>query len=199
MSRGRDLGVLLVIAAVWGSWHSWHKRDVYQSPGILAPDDPVQEEVSDKVFQSGDYRVEAKARYRVKARILSREDYSLDAGAGLAPMDLALGWGPMSDSAILDQMTIAQSARFYSWHTEHEPPLPSDVINRHAANTHLIPANGAVLDTLHTMRRGQVVELEGYLVNATRPDGWHWNSSLSREDSGAGACELLWVERARVI
>jgi hypothetical protein len=29
------------------------------------------------------------------------------------------------------------------------------------------------------------------LVNATRADGWHWNSSLSRDDTGAGACELL--------
>jgi hypothetical protein len=24
-------------------------------------------------------------------------------------------------------------------------------------------------------------------------DGSHWQSSLTREDSGGGACELLWV------
>ena len=27
------------------------------------------------------------------------------------------------------------------------------------------------------------------------PDGWRWRSSLTREDTGAGACELVWVER----
>jgi hypothetical protein len=30
------------------------------------------------------------------------------------------------------------------------------------------------------------------------PDGWRWRSSLTREDTGAGACELVWVERIAV-
>ena len=45
---------------------------------------------------------------------------------------------------------------------------------------------------------GDVVSLSGFLVDVSRADGWRWTSSLSREDSGGGACELLWVESARV-
>ena len=48
---------------------------------------------------------------------------------------------------------------------------------------------------LKQVRAGSVVRIEGLLVEANRDDGWRWRSSLSREDSGGGACELLWVER----
>jgi hypothetical protein len=39
-----------------------------------------------------------------------------------------------------------------------------------------------------------VVTLRGRLVEASGADGWRWRSSLTREDSGAGACELVLVD-----
>jgi hypothetical protein len=59
---------------------------------------------------------------------------------------------------------------------------------------HLIPANGAVENGLGKIRQGQIVRLRGYLVRVDASDGWHWASSLTRDDVGAGACELIWVE-----
>jgi len=44
------------------------------------------------------------------------------------------------------------------------------------------------------VRTGQIVALSGYLVRVQGPDGWHWNSSMTRSDSGNGACELVWVQ-----
>jgi hypothetical protein len=46
---------------------------------------------------------------------------------------------------------------------------------------------------LLAVRRHVLVTLEGYLVEITRPDGYHWRSSLSRDDTGGGACEVMWV------
>lgn len=201
MPHQRTMLVLLALAACWGAYKSWQQREYDQLPGILVAGQPEQSRIwtEEKVFQKGEYAAEAQARYRIRARILSRLDYSLDAGAAISPMDLTLGWGPMSDSSILDQMEISQSTRFYQWRTPGPPPLPEDVINRHAANTHLIPADSRVLDALRKMRKGQVVELSGFLVNVKRPDGWNWNTSLTRDDRGAGACELMWVENARIL
>jgi len=34
----------------------------------------------------------------------------------------------------------------------------------------------------------------GYLISIRGEDGWHWRSSLSRTDSGDGACEVVWVD-----
>ena len=36
------------------------------------------------------------------------------------------------------------------------------------------------------------------LIEVRGADGWRWRSSLTREDTGAGACELVWVERIAV-
>lgn len=48
---------------------------------------------------------------------------------------------------------------------------------------------------LERVRRGDVVRIEGFLVDASRADGWHWKTSTTRNDTGAGACELVYVER----
>ena len=44
-----------------------------------------------------------------------------------------------------------------------------------------------------------LIYLKGQLVEVKSSDGWTWRSSLSREDTGGGACELMLVEEVRVI
>ena len=62
----------------------------------------------------------------------------------------------------------------------------------HSANTHIIPASADVLRTLRQIRTNHYVELEGYLVNVVL-EGTTLRISLSRTDSGAGACGRLYV------
>jgi hypothetical protein len=97
---------------------------------------------------------------------------------------------------VLKDLEISQSNRFYYWHYDDEPPIPPDQIVRHSANWHLIPANNSVWDTLEALRVGDVVTLEGRLVDIEAPDVGTIRTSLSRDDSGAGACEILLVEKA---
>jgi len=63
---------------------------------------------------------------------------------------------------------------------------------------HFIPADDGVAAALADVREGQVVRISGLLVEATRPDGWRWRSSLSRDDSGGGACEVVWLQQLEV-
>jgi hypothetical protein len=42
------------------------------------------------------------------------------------------------------------------------------------------------------VRQGQVVNLRGLLVDVLGPDGG-WNTSMTREDSGPGGCEIILV------
>jgi len=59
---------------------------------------------------------------------------------------------------------------------------------------HVISANEDVSKLIRRLRAGEVVRMRGYLVNVTGPRGFHWNTSLTRTDSGHGACELYYVE-----
>ncbi len=161
--------------------------------GILAADDPQQIELGAGTdIHMGRWTLTERASYQVTARVLGNEQYHFDALADLIPEDLALGWGPMSDNRTLRDIDITQSNRFYYWHST-ALPLPRDVIIAHSANTHVIPRNQAIATLLSRIRTGQVVTLSGSLVDARRSDGVSIKTSMTRTDSGAGACEVLLV------
>jgi len=177
----------------------WQSRPVVTPAGVLVAEAPVQTPPSGSIsFQHEQYQLTALAQFALEARVLSRQDYHLDRESQLAPVDLALGWGGMSDSAVLNQLDIRQSGRFYFYRWMGAPPLPPQQIIRESANMHLIPATAEIARQLREVRPGQIVQLSGQLVEARAADGWYWRSSLTREDSGAGACELVWVEALSV-
>ncbi len=64
---------------------------------------------------------------------------------------------------------------------------------------HLIPASPGVRKALKDVRKGQVVRFAGSRVRVDAADGWHWTSPLTRKDSGAGACEVVWVKDFAVV
>jgi hypothetical protein len=66
------------------------------------------------------------------------------------------------------------------------------------ANMHLIPANSKVESLLRSLRTDSLVRMRGYLVHIQSPQG-SFSSSLTREDTGAGACEVMWVDSAELI
>lgn len=144
-------------------------------------------------FTVGDASAEPLAGFSVAARVLAREDYDDDREARYAPLDLALAWGRMRDDQVLSQLDISQSGRFYRYRWRGEPPLPPDELVRSSANMHLIPADDTVRAALEGIDADDRVRIDGWLVQVRAQDGWQWRSSLTREDSGAGACELVYV------
>ena len=186
---------LLIALCVWGGWRSWSRRSVPALQGAIAPDPPMQAALDgdDASFVHNAWTLKPLAAFALEARVLSREDYRFDRMASLVPTDLALGWGRMSDSAVLEHIEISQSGRFFYWKLR-EFPIPEREIVSSAANMHLIPADDAVAEALDTVRVGQRVRLRGRLVEARSDNGVTLRSSLRRDDSGAGACELIWVE-----
>jgi len=191
----------LAAAGLWQGFNRWQLRPVHPPDGPIAPAEPLQTELegTPAVTQLGRWRLTPRAHYDITARILSREDYHFDPISDLIPEDLALGWGPMSDNRVLGAFEITQGARFYSWMPKQpELPIPRQVVIEHSANTHVIPANLAARRQLERLRVGQVVHLTGFLVDGVRDDGAYIHTSLTRSDSGPGACEVVLVEQADV-
>lgn len=191
--------IIIAVVILVGVIFWWQDRPVSQRPGVLAANIPTQQNIASATpFRYKDYRVVPLATFQIKARVLGKENYYLGREAALSPVDLTLGWGPMSDSRVLDKISISQSNRFYSWYTSSFP-IPRRQIETNSANMHMIPANQSVARRLSAVRAGQVVQLQGYLVRIEASDGWRWQSSLTRGDVGAGACELIWVQSVLTI
>jgi hypothetical protein len=189
-----------VVAAltVFAAYRFYSNRDIEHAPGVLAAADPVQRDLDSAVIvERGEFQLRPRAEFSATVRVLHREDYSFGPLAKLVPTDFAVGWGRMSDSTVLANIEISQGSRFYFWRTENWP-IPRDEIEEHSANWHLIPENPGVVKVLGRLRTGSLVELRGQLVDIEGREGG-MRTSLSRGDTGAGACEILLAESARVV
>ena len=183
---------------VFGVYRWYSTRAVDHAPGVLAAEAPLQEELDDaEGIEREGFTLVPRADFSATVRVLRREDYSLGALARLIPTDFAVGWGPMSDSSVLAGIEISQGNRFYYWRTENWPIERRD-IESHSANWHVIPGDDDVRDVLARARAGSLVELRGRLVDVEGKEGG-MRTSLSRDDTGAGACEILFATSARLM
>lgn len=187
-----------IAAVAFGAYQHQTSRPVKPPAGVLAAEVPRQVGTRQDPFDVNGFRVTPLHDFSIQARVLGVEEYRFDREASLSPVDLALGWGPMSDSEVLQHIDISQSGRFYFWRGK-DLPVPQRDIERSSANMHMIPADKAIERRLKSVRVGQVVRIEGWLVEARSPDGFFWRSSLTRDDTGAGACELIFVKNLQVL
>ena len=154
----------------------------------------VQSEQATPPFRVGDAMLTPLAAFSVAGRVLGREDYHFDHGSAWSPTDLALGWGPMAAPGMAERLNVSQGARFYLYRWGSEgPPMSPDEIVRNSSNMHMVPADKAAADALSRVRAGEQVRIDGWLLRIDGDDGSTWQSSLSRDDSGDGACELVLV------
>lgn len=180
-------------------WFAFFKNGaVNLKPGVLAPNPPEQVNISSpQSFPFKNYSVTPLATFHLTAKILAKKKYRWGRESDLSPIDLALGWGKMSDEQILDSIDISQSNRWYRWKVK-KFPIPRRELETHSANMHLVPSSKDIHSKINSARAGEIVEISGKLIKVTAPDGWRWRSSLSRTDTGSHACELFWVEEFEI-
>jgi hypothetical protein len=141
----------------------------------------------------GGVKLTPRARYRVAARVLSRERYRSSWRADVSPIDLALGWSALSDPAVDRWIDWSQNSRWYFWRFPSGSPYQNDAIRRQSANVHVVPANDNLRRALLEVDEGDVVQLTGWLIDLEGPDRERWGTSLSRTDRGNHSCELMYV------
>lgn len=193
---------LVVFSFIWIggilAYKFWPEESIAHAPGVLVSEPPQQQVIErGHVWTKNGYTITALAKFTVSARVLHRKLYSSGRETDLSPIDLALGWGRMSDQQILDEITITQRNRWYFWRAA-TLPIPRQEIVSSSSNMHMIPARTGVEDSLKSIREGDLIHVSGYLVAASAADGWKWRSSLSRTDTGNGSCEIIWVEKINV-
>lgn len=187
------IGVLLFSAYLYMT-----ERTITHGPGIVAPIEPSQTPAFGiKDFNQGEFQIKPLAEFNIEARVLAKKQYSTDKLADLAPLDVVFGWGPMSDERNLDEVLITQSDRYFEWQMTN-PPIPLHQMVRHTANMHLAPSDPQIKSKIFDIRKGHIVTIKGYLVNASTSDDWSLKTSMKRDDYGDQASELVWVKEIQI-
>ena len=185
------LALLLVFMLGRSPW-------VYPPGRAVAPDEPVQAELGEKKqWKKNGYLVQALASFEMTARVIIADRYWSDRESDLSPVDLTVAWGPASDTAILERFDFYKLPRYYRYEWD-DPGAPSSVVKAHTANMHMIGRDSYTDSKLTDVENEDIVTIEGYLVEVSATDGWRWKSSLSRQDSGNGACEVVWVDSLKI-
>jgi hypothetical protein len=163
--------------------------------------EPVQGATDRPAFEvdtrKGALTLDPRASFDISARVAADERYRADDGAFLVPVDLVMTWGELPEEPYRSKVSYGQMARYYFWRAP-AGDLDLRYVASHSANMHMIPADDNVRRALLAVGGGDLVRVQGLLVNAKRADGFYWNSSLTREDTGPGACELVWVEEIQI-
>ena len=198
----------VVIGAVTVAWLCRHpiEKILLKHSSVSAPDgtsEPIQTDSHREPFDLARggrrFRLTPRARWDESATVESVDRYHWGPAAALIPEDLALAWGPVLLPPYAGHVRYSQMNRWY-FYGYSDPSLDRNVIRLHSANTHLIPATSRIRAASGCISKGDMVRLEGWLVDADgidEPD-FHWRTSLSRADEGPESCETVYVERLTI-
>lgn len=159
---------------------------------------PVQRDLAPWPVAAG---MTGLATISARVLVLARRDYPVtpaDTLSAVSPLDLAVAWGASARSDARDAVELTQSDRRYNWRSRKSDAGIAGVryFTRYSGNWHMIPARHDVAQALKSIRVGDVLGIEGDLVQVEFTNGTYYRSSTSRDDTGDGACEVV---RARSV
>ncbi|MEM0967540.1 MAG: hypothetical protein AAGJ81_15435 [Verrucomicrobiota bacterium] len=181
---------LIGLLVVFGGYAAWLQfGDPYGAPGKYLTTEPAQRFSLAPPKTLGDYKLFPIAWYQLDARVVAVKRYDEE----LSPIDLGVTWGKMAQDEYVRKVRFSHSDRYL--HFSGKSGLDRREFNRCVGNVHIIPANDEIKRIVLSANVGDYVSLQGSLVQAFGGGGG-WSSSLSRDDSGDGACEVLYVTKA---
>lgn len=196
----RRLIVALMVIAVLLMAQSLLVDNGVSYQGSITP--PVQIELIPPeklsiVGDEGEVAIRLLAEYKLKGVVKAKKKYN-DYPSQISKYDIAIAWGDLNKEKNDEHIKYTQGSRWYYYNYSGDFPKDGDFIASNSANVHLVHSNQEILDKLKKIRRNDYVSIEGYLIEAIFPNG-PWRSSLSRTDTGNGACEILYVIKIDIV
>jgi hypothetical protein len=167
----------------------------FTGPDYIPP--PVQTNLqqAETIVIEGDegpVTLELLATYDINAAVKSTINFTSDFSSQISPRDLALAWADINQQKYDRYISYSQKDRWYYFTVRGSSNVDIDYVDLNSANTHIIPANQDIESTLMEVKTDDYITMKGYLVNAVFSNG-SWKTSLVREDTGDGSCEIMYV------
>lgn len=139
----------------------------------------------------GEVNIKLLAEYELKGVVKEKKRYK-DYPSQISRYDIVIAWGELNSEALDPHIKYSQGSRWYYYKYSPEFPRDASYIVENSANVHLVHADDKVLKEIKKIDTDDYVSIEGYLIEVTFTNG-PWRSSLTRTDTGNGACEIMYV------
>jgi hypothetical protein len=199
---------LLVVAATWWRRDALPAPDFYDLASLQAP---RQQPTARRPFrvEAGDqqYEIEPLFDYELNGVVVSYHDADSVAdiwhhGAWqdfLNVRDLCVLWGGNVRSAVYRDMDFSNDS-WTCWAYWPDGQTGARFRMNELSNNHLLTDDPRVKRVLMSARPGDHVRLSGVLARYRNPaNGFSRGTSVSRDDSGNGACETVYVTDFEVV
>lgn len=197
-------GLLLLNLLLLGV--SYFKKDVYPPSTDLLPQlytTPVQSPTTTPAFQQTindvTYTVQPHFNYELSGLVTSWHnsnswlDYVHNYWNDYINLkDLCLIWGTNLDNNLYHQLSFRNGSFSCSYNTTNTAAwemFSEDAV----ANNHLLAATPEIAKKIMETSSGDQIYLRGYLVDYSTTTGWSRTTSVTRDDRGMGACEIIYV------
>lgn len=198
------------------SFFARHNFKSVSSPERELFSEPVRSQLSDdskiEFSQEGfAFTLTPLYEYEMSGLVVNKLNYelfSLTRSDNIFPVDLCLTWGENVESGAYRHKSIGfrQDARFCFGYWSSEANFSWAEVS----NNHLVIKDKEIRKKAMSIVEGDQIRLKGKLVNveSRNVDGElgryenqisNWNSSVKLGDSGAGACEIIFVEELEII
>jgi hypothetical protein len=192
-------------------------RDRYQNVSDIDPAlyiDPLQTKAGGQApiqFRRGDFNLTLTPlfRYEISGLIVSVNDYAM---LGLRyqdfyELDLCMIWGNNVRSGVHRSPQVSFEHHGNTCYARWSQG--AGINGTELSNTHVYATDPDILDELDGLRPGDQVRLKGFLAEVAavpvrvspgnNPGTARLRSSVTREDKGNGACEIMYVESLQVL
>lgn len=189
--------VLVVMMLIFGiSYVIYHLGDdsLRVPPGILVNESPTWHEAVMPSIELKGSTLSPIGTYDIRARVLAVDQHALsDELSRISPVDFLLGWGVMSDTAVIKQLDIKLQGRHFNVNAKYGAKLPPR-FSQHYTLSYVLPANDEVARVVMRVRKDNVIRMQGYIVNIKTPDYFSFESKLPDED-GMMQWEFFLVDK----
>ena len=171
---------------------------------------PVQIETENEPFiaeaKGIEYTIEPMAEYEISGLIVSQLtngdflDYFHDDWKDyLNTKDICVIWGENAQTDNYQEMKF----RTKSWTCEYWYPnreVGSRFKPNQFSNNHLLTSSSRINQEIKKAKRGDQIRISGFLARYSHSNGeFKRGTSLTREDRGNGACEVIWVTNFEIL
>lgn len=112
--------------------------------------------------------------------------------------DLCVIWGDNAMSGIYNNMKF-KSGSWTCYYSSSDYATWNAFSHNALSNNHLLTASPEIEKLLLSIRRGDQVRIKGYLAEYKDNEGFKRGSSITRNDTGNGACETVYVSELQLL
>lgn len=197
----------LLIVAVW-------RKDVLPEHETLRYEmlrEPEQTSVQQAPFESSvngvTYNIQPLYTYDLYGLVVSTHDSNAwwdyihrDWNDHLNVVDLCVVWGENARRGAYEQMDFS-NGQFVCYFNTRSREVYNAFDQTAFSNNHLLTDNAEIASELRQVRAGDQVHFRGYLAEYSHNYGraFKRGTSISRADTGNGACETVYVEAFEVL